>query len=556
MTTVPDPELIAAHLAGDRRAFAAIYDRYAPALYDVARAMTRNPDDAGDLVHDTFVIAAQRLGQLRQPDRLRAWLFAILRHEVYRSSRRRSRERPTERVAEVAPAHVPDPGADLDAADLAQLVRDASGGLDERDRLVLELVARQRLEGADLADALGVTIAQTYSLVHRMRQRFTRAAGAAVVARTGRASCAELDRALDAWDGRYDVLTRKRVARHVDDCAACQRTREKAGLLELLAASPASALPAGLRAAVLADALGAAPAIALDADGFPERRRPKGRVLVGVGVVVAVLLVAGVAATVVRTSRPTLGAPTSAAGTGTSGGAAGTGTPAPTGAGGATATSVPPATTGGPGATAAPAGEPAGDTTTAPNGPGATVAPSGGADPPTVGTTAAVTTGPTTPPAAPGTTAGAAGSTATPPPGPTTATTPARPPTTGTTAAPPTRPPVIVPPPTTVAAPQIRIGDPSTTVLWTLTVCGPGVVTIAATVLRATTGVTVTLSWTGPGRGSGTAPMTAGTGGVWTAPLGPFTTAGTVTYTVSATNPGSARTTTAPRTVTVRACTP
>ena len=46
--------------------------------------------------------------------------------------------------------------------------------------------------------------------------------------------------------------------------------------LEMVAASsPASALPAGLRAAVLADAACAAVSIALDGDGFPTRRRPR-----------------------------------------------------------------------------------------------------------------------------------------------------------------------------------------------------------------------------------------------------------------------------------------
>lgn len=547
MTTVPDPELIAAHVAGDRRAFAAIYDRYAPALYDVARAMTRNPDDAGDLVHDTFVIAAQRLGQLRQPERLRAWLFAILRHEVYRSSRRRSRERPTERVAEMTPAHTPDPGATLAADELAELVREAAGGLDERDRLVLELVARQRLEGADLADALGVTVAQTYSLVHRMRQRFVRAAGAAVVARTGRRHCAELDRVLAAWDGRYDVLTRKRVARHVDDCATCQQTRSKAGLLELFAASPASALPAGLRAAVLADAVGASVSIALDDDGFPTRKRPRGRVLVALGVVLAVLLVAGVAATVVRTSpRATLSAPTTTGTTDPTGSATapttgGSGPAASTTAAAASSAATSAAATStGVTATAPPVGDVAGQ-------PDATAAPQGGAA--TTGATPTPTpTPPATPPPIGGTTAPAAGTTG---------------PTTGTTAAPPTRttattPPIIVAPTTatTVATPQIRTGDPASTVLWTLTVCGPAIVTLSATVLRAAAGVVVTLAWTGPGRSSGSVPMTAGTGGAWTAPIGPFTAAGTVSWTVSATNPGGARVTSTARTLTVRTCTP
>jgi len=41
-TPHPDIELVAGHLAGDRSALAAIYDKYADNLYDVAAAMLRN----------------------------------------------------------------------------------------------------------------------------------------------------------------------------------------------------------------------------------------------------------------------------------------------------------------------------------------------------------------------------------------------------------------------------------------------------------------------------------------------------------------------------------
>ena len=94
MTTgATDADLVHAHLAGDRAALAAIYDRYAASLYDTAAALLRDPHEAADAVQDTFVAASQHLGQLRDPTRLRAWLFAIVRHEVERRGRRRQRSR-------------------------------------------------------------------------------------------------------------------------------------------------------------------------------------------------------------------------------------------------------------------------------------------------------------------------------------------------------------------------------------------------------------------------------------------------------------------------------
>ena len=91
-----DAQMVGAYLTGDASAFAGIYDRYADALHDTAAGMLRNSDDAADTTQDVFLIAAERLGQLRDPDRLRPWLFAILRNEVYRRTKHRARQRPVD----------------------------------------------------------------------------------------------------------------------------------------------------------------------------------------------------------------------------------------------------------------------------------------------------------------------------------------------------------------------------------------------------------------------------------------------------------------------------
>ena len=92
MTTgASDAELVRAHVAGDRAALAAIYDRYAPSLFDTATALLGDRDEAADVVQDTFLAAHQHLARLRDPSRLRAWLFAVARHEVERRGRKRRR---------------------------------------------------------------------------------------------------------------------------------------------------------------------------------------------------------------------------------------------------------------------------------------------------------------------------------------------------------------------------------------------------------------------------------------------------------------------------------
>lgn len=276
-----DAQLATAYLAGDRSALAGIYDRFSPGLYDTAAAMLRDRHEAADAMQDVFLIAAERMGQLREPERLKPWLYAILRNEVYRRSRKRGRNIPTDFSAmaggaEMAAPIAPDAeGEALSASELAELVRSAACGLDERDQLVLELSVRQGLQGADLAAALGVSAEQSYTLVHRMRERVDRSLGALVVARAGRKECADLADILRGWDGEFTVLIRKRVARHIENCETCERTKKKAAPLALIASGTAFAAPPDLRDKILARAgtPGAAPkhAYQFDADGgFPR----------------------------------------------------------------------------------------------------------------------------------------------------------------------------------------------------------------------------------------------------------------------------------------------
>ena len=119
-----------------------------------------------------------KLGQLRDPDRLKPWLYAIARHEIYRRTARRKRSVSLEAVVAesgrepVAAEHAAADGRGHIGAELAAVVRGAAAGLDAEDQLVLELSARQGLSGADLAAALGIDSAPAANkLVFRMRQR-------------------------------------------------------------------------------------------------------------------------------------------------------------------------------------------------------------------------------------------------------------------------------------------------------------------------------------------------------------------------------------------------
>jgi len=251
MTQQTDAELVAFARRGDRSAFAAIYDRYADKLFEFSRSVLRDSEVAADVTQDTFVLAAERLEQLREPSKLRAWLYAIARNEATRHGRARSRTAPTDEVAEVASDRAgPEELSARD--DLATLVWDAAAGLSERDRILLELTVRQGLDGQELADAIGTTPANAYSMASRLRDQVERSLGALLVARHARQDCDELQVLLAGWDGSFSPLVRKRVARHVERCEICgERRRSLASPLALLATIPVVPAPAELREQVL-----------------------------------------------------------------------------------------------------------------------------------------------------------------------------------------------------------------------------------------------------------------------------------------------------------------
>ena len=272
-----DTELAAALAEGDSAALADIYDRYADHLHNFCYGVCRNPEHAADATQQTFLLAFERIGQLRDPSRLKSWLFAIARNEVMKGFRDTSRTRPVDDDAVLETATSSDSvEQDFETSELQNLVWEAAAGLDERDRLLLELNVRSGLEGAELAAAIGVDADHGYVLAKRMRERVEKSLGALVVARQARTMCSDLERLLSDWDGTFSIPIRKRVSRHLTQCDECEERRRKlVSPIALYGAAPVLAAPLGLKDTIL-DAVGSfvqtaeASEYKWDKDGFPE----------------------------------------------------------------------------------------------------------------------------------------------------------------------------------------------------------------------------------------------------------------------------------------------
>jgi Sigma-70 region 2 len=88
-------QLVARASAGEQGAWDQLVDRYGGLVWAVARAHGLGRDDASDVSQVTWLLLAQHLDALRQPERLGSWLLRTATREAYRMGRLRGCEIPT-----------------------------------------------------------------------------------------------------------------------------------------------------------------------------------------------------------------------------------------------------------------------------------------------------------------------------------------------------------------------------------------------------------------------------------------------------------------------------
>ena len=304
-TAAPDADLVVAARTGDQHAFAAIYDRYADRVFSLCVTLTRDRGIAEDAMADTFLVAWQRLDQLRDPDRLRAWLFAIARNRVTRLGARAGRETPTDTMADgidpatttatdaVAETVVERVDADADAA----VVWEAASALNPNERALLELSVRQGLDGLDLAAALGMTRHHVNVVAGRMRTNLEQGVAALDLLRREPGRCPALDDLVAGFDGVFTPAWRKRIARHARSCPTCGDQRSRTPVAAF-GAVPLLLAPVSARAEILdslpTSATGAPvvdhSSFRADRHGFPARPTRRAPLLVVVGALVVLVV--------------------------------------------------------------------------------------------------------------------------------------------------------------------------------------------------------------------------------------------------------------------------
>lgn len=153
-------------------------------MYYGALRLTRNPEDAEDLVQELYLTAYRRFGQYQPGTNIKAWLFRILTN-LYISGYRKAQREPKQagtggvedwHMAEAARIEGrPLPGADFFETLPDESVRQALQDLPESFRLAVYLVDVEGFTNREAAEMLGVPPGTVMSRVARGRKRLREA---------------------------------------------------------------------------------------------------------------------------------------------------------------------------------------------------------------------------------------------------------------------------------------------------------------------------------------------------------------------------------------------
>lgn len=164
-----DAELVEASLAGRRRAFDTIVERYEPVLYNVAVRLLRDQDEALDVVQTTFVRAWDHLGSFDRSRRLFSWLYRIAVNVALNT---RAKQRPSESLEDVRLESMDrQPDELVNRLEQSAAIEAAIGQLPEHYREVVLLRHFSELSYEEIAHALDIEVKTVKSRLFTARRQ-------------------------------------------------------------------------------------------------------------------------------------------------------------------------------------------------------------------------------------------------------------------------------------------------------------------------------------------------------------------------------------------------
>ncbi len=178
MPSDPEIGLVRQARAGSADAFRELVQRHQDSIYGLIIRMVGETTAAEELTQDTFIRAWRSLDRFREESKVSTWLYRIavnLCRDHYGSRRTRQSRRETsmERLDSAGagiPSSEPRPDERLEESEMADAFRRALEALDPDHRAAFLLRHQEGLAPAEIAAALGISVANAKVRVHRARE--------------------------------------------------------------------------------------------------------------------------------------------------------------------------------------------------------------------------------------------------------------------------------------------------------------------------------------------------------------------------------------------------
>jgi RNA polymerase sigma factor (sigma-70 family) len=146
--------------------FSALYRDHEREILRYALRRSAEPQDAADVVAETFLVAWRRLGEVPVGGEARLWLYATARRVLANHQRGiKRRTRLAERLRDELRRQLPlQPASD-------RPVLDALASMTDADRELLMLVGMEELSPSEAARVLGISTMAARTRLHRARRR-------------------------------------------------------------------------------------------------------------------------------------------------------------------------------------------------------------------------------------------------------------------------------------------------------------------------------------------------------------------------------------------------
>ncbi|MFT5129450.1 MAG: RNA polymerase sigma-70 factor (ECF subfamily) [Rhodothermales bacterium] len=172
---IDDSEWVTQAQAGDREAFNRLLRLHAGRVLSQARKLgaSLGYDAADDLAQEAFVAAWGSLARFDGCCKFSTWLYAILRHRVYKALRQKQFSAAPELIEQLADSA--DPREGMHNEDRKRVLRAAIAELSDSHRAVLEMRYFGDLPLAEIAKSEGISLGTVKSRLHYALDKLKRA---------------------------------------------------------------------------------------------------------------------------------------------------------------------------------------------------------------------------------------------------------------------------------------------------------------------------------------------------------------------------------------------